>query len=328
MDDVGEGSEGAAGWLLSDIDCSATSGAGTSAVPNVATRSVAITLAEDGIVDCTYVNDQEPPPAAGLRLSKVSIGATGAFPFTVTGPSFSAAPTLTTTVEGVSVSQEFAPVLAGSYVMTETLPTSTEGTWDDIAPTVTCVDDLGAIVPTTGSGFSRTVVLGAGRGVECIWTNTFTPRATLLINAKTIGGTNAAINYTTFAYDPIEGACALFAATQDADTTGDPSGSTFHPAQPVGDLTDVPVATWCIAGTRPTEGADPSWVTKSIVCTGDIDYDAPFDTSPGFAAAIVRALPRRHGHVRLHVRQARHRRSHQDRHRGQLRPRRPGHGDP
>ena len=125
----------------------------------------------------------------------------------------------------------------------------------------------------------------------CTWANTFTPTSSLIIRAKTIGGSNAAINYLTTVVDPTTGECdptqGLY--DQNADTTG---GAGFHTA--TGDsMINQPIQTYCIGGTRPTEGSDPSWVTKSIDCgpTNAIDENAPFGTSTEFTFAQVQVKP-------------------------------------
>ena len=47
-------------------------------------------------------------------------------------------------------------------------------------------------------------------------------------------------------------------------------------------MINQPIQTYCIGGTRPTEGSDPSWVTKSIDCgpTNAIDENAPLEQAP------------------------------------------------
>jgi uncharacterized protein YbdZ (MbtH family) len=68
---------------LVGIDCSASTGAGTSAGVNLATRTASITLAPGGTIDCTYTNRQR----GEIRIDKVTdpSGDTTSFPFTLTG---------------------------------------------------------------------------------------------------------------------------------------------------------------------------------------------------------------------------------------------------
>lgn len=286
------------GWTLEAIDCSTTGG--STATPNVGTGRVDMVLAGDGTIDCTYRNRvPAPPPTSKLVVLKVTNGSVGAFPFDVTGPNgYADSTTLTTTEEGSPVTSlpDFQPIEAGDYTLTETVPAETaDGRW--LAPTVLCWDDSGtpSVGAVTGgpTQYSVQVALAAGQEKACVWSNTFEPKADLIIRAKTIGGTDPAINYLTLGYVEASGDCdpTSFLGDQDADTTGDSTGSTWHQAQPAGATQGIPVRTYCIAGTRPTEGADPAWVTKSVVCTGDIDFDKPFNTNTDFTGAIVTPLP-------------------------------------
>src|SRR5205807_2354916 len=70
------------GYDLTNINCSATTGAGTSATPTLGTRSVAITLAAGGIVDCTSTTVQ----LGTIIIRKVTTPAGGTgFGYTTTG---------------------------------------------------------------------------------------------------------------------------------------------------------------------------------------------------------------------------------------------------
>lgn len=278
------------GWELSGIDC--TTDGGSSVVTDLGQRRVDITLTEGGEVDCTYTNTPIPPPAK-LVVEKATYGATGAFPFTITPPTEPVeTPTLTTTSDQGEdpASYEISPTESGTYEIAEELPDSPNGTWE--LTEVSCVDENGDEVPTTGTGLTRELAIADGQEVRCTFINTFTPRGSLIIRASTVGGSNAAINYTNLVADG-DGACDFrtdppFVYSQDADTVG--QGTNFVTA--TGDsMSDQPIQTYCIAGTRPTEGADPAWVTVSVECTGDIDYDAPFATNSEFINALVQPLP-------------------------------------
>ena len=278
------------GWELTGITCDADDN--SSFFVDLGLRRVNIRLAEGGFIDCTYTNQPIPPPAK-LVVEKATYGATGAFPFTITPPTEPVeTPTLTTTSDQGEdpASYEIVPTESGTYEIAEELPDSPNGTWE--LTDVSCVDDAGDDVPTTGTGLSREVAIAPSREVRCTFINTFTPRATVVIRAATVGGSNAAINYTTLVTNA-DGECDFrtdppFIYSQDADTVG--QGDSFVTA--TGDsMADQPIQTYCIAGTRPTEGADPSWVTKSVECTGDIDYGAPFATSAESINAIVQPLP-------------------------------------
>ena len=283
------------GWGLTGLTC--VDGSGSTSTPNVGTRTVDIELGAGSTVVCTFTNALTPPPTQDLQLAKVTFGGTGDFPFHVTkdGGGFDQSTTLTTTnSQGEDPATDVLTGLtSGTYTMEETLPTTTSaGFWT--ATSVACVDNTGADVPTTGSGTSRQITIdtsGTTDEVLCTWANTFTPTSSLIIRAKTIGGSNAAINYLTTVVDPTTGECdptqGLY--DQNADTTG---GAGFHTA--TGDsMINQPIQTYCIGGTRPTEGSDPSWVTKSIDCgpTNAIDENAPFGTSTEFTFAQVQVKP-------------------------------------
>lgn len=285
------------GWNLQSIIC--TQDSGSSVVTNLGTRSAAMTLGEGGNITCTFNNALAPPPDSNLRIAKVTFGSTGTFPFELTGPTGGGTTSLTTTNDQGQDpdSHLFSGITSGAYTMTETLPATTvDGYWD--VTSVVCIDDTGAEVPNTGSGTTRTIQVSVVAAdvpeITCTWANTFTATASLEIRAKTIGGDNTAINYLTGALNPDTGECDVlpyspFFYDQNADTTGGPG---FHVAVPAADTEDQPLQTYCIGGTRPTEGADPSWVTKSIVCSPEdaIDPNAPFITTPDVAFAMVRPL--------------------------------------
>lgn len=278
------------GWELTDMSCDVDDN--SSYAVDYGLRRIDISLSEGGTVDCTYSNAPMPPPAK-LVVEKATFGATGAFPFTITPPTEPVAtPTLTTTSDQGEdpASYEIEPTESGEYQISEELPDSPEGTWE--LTDVSCVDEDGDDVPTTGTGLTRDVTIAVGQEVRCTFINTFTPQGSLVIRAATVGGSNPAINYTNLVTNA-DGECDFrtdppFIYSQDADTVG--QGTSLVPA--TGDSTaDQPIQTYCIAGTRPTEGADPAWVTKSVECTGDIDYNAPFATNAEFINALVQPLP-------------------------------------
>lgn len=282
------------GWNLTGISC--VDGSGSSTVVDLGNKRVDITLAAGSNVTCTFSNDLAPPPESNLRIAKVSFGSTGTFPFELSGPTGGGTTSLTTTNDHGEDpdSHLFTGITSGTYTMSETLPApSAAGTW--AVRSVLCVDDNGTEVPTTGTGPSRNIVVDVvGTGVPeitCTWANEFTPLASLKIRAKTIGGDNAAINYLTTVQDPSTKECDPSAGLydQNADTTGGPGFHEATPVTPADSMIDQPIQTYCIGGTRPTAGVDPSWVTKSVDCGPDsaIDFNAPFGTSTFFTFAVV-----------------------------------------
>ncbi|MGV1035401.1 MAG: prealbumin-like fold domain-containing protein [Candidatus Nanopelagicales bacterium] len=286
------------GWTLTGINC--VDGSGSSSVVDLGNKRVDITLAEGSNVTCTFSNDLAPPPTSNLRIAKVTYGSTGTFPFELSGPTGGGTTNLITTNDQGEdpASHLFTGITSGTYTMTETLPAPTAaGTW--AVQSVVCVDENGANVPTTGTGTSRDIVVDVvGSGVPeitCTWANDFTPLASLKIRAKTIGGDNAAINYLTTVQNPTTKECdpSTGLYDQNADTTGGPGFHDATPVAPSDSMIDQPIQTYCIGGTRPTEGVDPSWVTKSIDCGPDnaIDPNAPFGTSTFFTFAMVQVKP-------------------------------------
>jgi|GEM_PF-782864 len=282
------------GWQLEDIQCTVDPDSGSSATPDIGSRKIDLDLKEGGKIDCTYVDDEIPPPSK-ITVAKATFGKTGTFPFTVTGPAvYSDSADITTTSDQGEdpVSHEFKPTAVGTYTITETLPVETGGSW--VAGDVSCLDESDTPVVTTPTkGPSVTVGIATSQDVRCTFVNTFKPTASLIVRAKTIGGTNPAINYAMLVTGGDPSDCGFRSDpplfySQDANTSG--NEGTFQTA--TGDSTmNQEMQTYCIAGTRPTEGADKSWVTKSVECTGDIDYDAPYNANVNFTAAIVRPQP-------------------------------------
>lgn len=91
------------GWSLKDLQCTAT-GTGTSAVPDLAGGSVAITLAASGNVDCTYTNKRKLSPTITTKLNgdqpsiTVDVGSTVHDTATLAGATANAGGTVTYTV--------------------------------------------------------------------------------------------------------------------------------------------------------------------------------------------------------------------------------------
>ena len=250
-------------------------------------------------IDCTYTNEQEvpntdPPAKKGLlQVRKVSVTKVGTFPVTTSGPgSYSNKEKLTTDEVGVDVGGDVQKDLAaGKYRIEEELPNSSNGEWD---PTLKfdCIDQDHKRVKTDGSGLARTIDVDKGEGVVCLISNSFTWHSNLIIRARTIGGTSADIPYALNAVDSKSGQCEPWpdppgVYRQTADTTGNSDGDNWYTAKPNTDedvTRGVKNRTWCMQGAPSGSG----WTTKSVECTGDIDYDAPNVAFPAESAAIVR----------------------------------------
>ena len=169
-----------AGWSLTGLGC--TSSTGTSATRvNAATGSVEVDLAGGDTVTCTYTNTLTPP-AAGLLLGKVTLGATGRTVFDVSGPT--PAQTVTTAKPGIPA---FAPLLSlppGAYTVDETPVPTPAGRWE--RRQVRCG---GRIVPDADP---LPVTLSSGAGTFCTWVNEFVPAGGIRIRKRTFGATGTA----------------------------------------------------------------------------------------------------------------------------------------
>jgi hypothetical protein len=156
------------GYDLTGLVCT-VSGAGTSATPSKATRTVSITLAESGSVDCTYTNTERGTIIVEKQTNPD--GATGSFTFTG-----DAAGTISD--NGQIVVSNLVP---GPYTSTEANPNP----GFDLT-SIVCND-----ANSSGSVATRTAsfTLDPGETVKCTFTNT--KRATLIIAKTTVGGIGA-----------------------------------------------------------------------------------------------------------------------------------------
>ena len=178
--------------------------------PNVGTRTVDIELGAGSTVVCTFTNALTPPPTQDLQLAKVTFGGTGDFPFHVTkdGGGFDQSTTLTTTnSQGEDPATDVLTGLtSGTYTMEETLPTTTrpvsgrQRQWHVLTTRGPTSRRLEAELRDKSLSTS-----GTTDEVLCTWANTFTPTSSLIIRAKTIGGSNAAINYPDHRRGPNDG---------------------------------------------------------------------------------------------------------------------------
>jgi hypothetical protein len=87
------------GWTLKKLECTAT-GSGTSASTSLATATASITMAPQGVVECTYTNHTNVSPsiATSLSDSTVSVGDAVHDSATLTGATADAGGTVTYTV--------------------------------------------------------------------------------------------------------------------------------------------------------------------------------------------------------------------------------------
>jgi hypothetical protein len=119
------------GWTLKDLACTAT-GSGTSASTNLATATASITMAPQGLVDCTYTNHTNVPTHITTTLSDstVSIGDTVHDSATLTGATSDAGGTVTYTVYSDNTCTQ-NPVDAGTKTVTNgNVPDSNDVTFN------------------------------------------------------------------------------------------------------------------------------------------------------------------------------------------------------
>jgi len=130
------------GYSLTGLTCNTVTGTGTSATPNVGTRTVSITIgtAGGGNVDCTFTNTQQN---GHLTVQKTTIPAGSQQSFTI-----NATGTGTITGGGAgsisdSTDQNYE-VTTGTYSVTETVPTG----WTETSNTCT-----GVVVAAGGTSY-------------------------------------------------------------------------------------------------------------------------------------------------------------------------------
>ena len=238
-----------AGWRLTGLTCTSQTGQST-ATTSVATGAASIRLAAADTVTCTYTNRLAPPPA-GLVLSKVTLGGTGAFRFAVRGEGGPARQVIRTTDEGVPAAGPRLDREAGDHTVAERLPAPRpDGRW----VRVRAVCD-GRLVPVLRP---VELTLTAGKGSACEFTNRFVPSGSLEIDKVTHGGTGTA----GFLIQPVAGPARSF--EQQATTTRE-----GVVARATGDPTDrLPLGAYEITETAPPPTAGGRWTQESVVCNG------------------------------------------------------------
>ena len=156
------------GSTLVSLACDSAQGTSHTTVHSA---TAAITLAAHDTVTCTYTN--APSDTVGtVTLNKRTLGATGGpFTFSTSGTTIGSA---RTTTEGASVPVGTAHLDLGSHTVTETVPTSADGTW-----TLTGADCDGTPVKTDPTTRSFPIEVTT-TGLTCTVTNTFhaVPRPT------------------------------------------------------------------------------------------------------------------------------------------------------
>ena len=161
---------------------------------------------------CVYTNRYIPPPG-GLTISKVTRGGVGTFSYSVTGDGRMHHVSATTTEENVPV--DATPALTslapGNYVILESTPTATGGTWRMRSATCNGV--------RRAAGRPVDVTIHSGEQVTCTFTNVFIPRGSISM-AKITEGATGTVN---FQIEPVSGTPAQFLQTATTTTQGVPA---------------------------------------------------------------------------------------------------------
>lgn len=239
------------GWeLLGDLTCTSETGASGIAIP-AGSGQAEIRLAASDTVTCTYRNGLTPPPS-GLRVGKITRGATGRTAFNISGAALDAQATVTTTDEGVPVFESLPEAPPGDYEITETPRERDGGRW--VRRNVRC---NGRLQPPFSDPLRIPVPEGAG--VFCLWLNEFVPNGSIRVRKITSGATAT----TRFTIRPV-GADPPQVYHQHATTTREGAAVTA-----TGDSTeDIQLGTYEIQELAPTGSDEGTWRLESVICNG------------------------------------------------------------
>ncbi len=237
-----------AGWQLTGLTCTSASGMSTAST-DLATGAASVTLAGSDTVTCTYSN-RPIPPAGHLVLAKLSLGGTGTFPFSVTGPR-RATQTLTTTRAGVPVAGKPLGLAPGSYRVTERLPRAgAAGRWAVIA--VAC---NGA---KRKASTSVSVTITAATGAFCLFTNRFTPAGSLQLHKVSFGGIGTAL----FGIRPMFGAPGAYLQRAQTRRVGIPVLATGS------DTSRLPLGRYVVTESATVHPPGRNWIVETVLCDG------------------------------------------------------------
>ncbi len=301
----------ASGFALVSLTCEQTTPPvdGPDSSWTVTGRKAVVKVGDGATVVCTYVNRDVPPPTGRLRLSKVTFGGTGTFPFKITDPSGTATKySATTKTEGVQVVVAETPsTTPGTWKARETLPAATSlGRWT--ATSVQCNGDDVAF--TTAPGTGGTTLVSASQNVasretmDCVFANTFTPGGEIVLGKRTSGGVGTfgfpVVRLDQFAEGEVP--TDLFTSYQ-ATTTAEGVVADGDPTAGQRSLTHLPVgegaaSTYVIGELSPPDTADASWSLTTVTCT-DVTTDTVVPTVRiGSLAAVQVELTAAHPRLR------------------------------
>jgi len=256
------------GWTLTGLTCDSATGASTSTT-SVATRRASVTLGAGDTVTCTYTNTLVPPKA-GLVLSKVTLGGTGAFRFAVAGEGRTVRQVIRTAEPGVPTAAPRLDLDPGDYTVTERLPAPRpDGRW--VRVRAVCNGRLVAVQRPVE------LTLTAGSGSACEFTNRFVPSGSITIEKVTYGDVGTA----GFVIRPVSGPARSYEQQATTTTEGVPVRAT-------GDATNrLRLGTYDITETGPPPTAQGRWTQESVVCDG-----VPVPAAQGRARVrLTRAQP-------------------------------------
>jgi LPXTG-motif cell wall-anchored protein len=206
-----------AGWELIGLTCS-------SGDVDLSTGEADLVLAAGQVITCTYTNRE----LGSLTIEKIAIGVDAAsadFDYTTSS-------NLSAFSLGNGESKTFDGLSAGTYMVTETIPSGWAFT------SLVCTGTTSPVI----AGASATVNLAAGEHATCTYTNTQRGSITVIKDATGVGAATAEFDYTTTNLSPA------------AFTLGDGDSTTYDGLLP---------GTYGVA-----ETAESGWTLTGIVCSG------------------------------------------------------------
>ena len=159
----------ATGWVLDSISCTQDPGSPgtlTNVSVDVANRYATGTVGPGTQLTCNFKNIRKPI----VKITKVSVGGSGAFPFTTTGLLGTTGTVLTTNANSNTATSAGAEVadINGTVTIWE------QPQVDWTLASVSCIDSLGTVINTTRSGNTLTIAtaeLRKGLDINCTFTN-------------------------------------------------------------------------------------------------------------------------------------------------------------
>lgn len=248
------------GWRLDSISCVSTTGQSTAAttIANTPTQagSAAVTLAAGDDITCTFSNSVVPPPSATLTLGKTTVGGTGTFPVDVqlAGTEIGQVQLQTAGEETPGALQTLTVGAGGTYVVTESQPLSSLGTWR--LTDVNCAGTTATLIDAS----SFEVPIASGQGASCALTNTFTPNGAITLRKITEGATGVAgFVVTSEADQSIE---------REQRAATDAQGKAGEAIATGDSLVGLPLGTYVIQETGDAYVGNREWMLDSVVCDG------------------------------------------------------------